>query len=272
MEEVSGDIPKEEKIHKLTRLLKSYGSAVIAYSGGTDSTLLTYLVKQALGVNHLAVTATSPTYTGEELKNAKAIAMRFGFNHAMVTTDELDDPQFAANPLDRCYHCKQHLFKIIGAMALQKGIKTILDGTNADDAHDFRPGRKAAQEWGVISPFAEAGLNKAEIRRLAKAKGLPNWNKPANACLASRIPFGTKIDPETLAKIEKGELFLAKLGIKKCRVRHHGDIARIEVPPRDFNKVVTRKAEIVKGISEAGYKFITLDLAGYQMGCFNPKR
>ena len=260
----------QEKEHRVVALLKGYGGAAIAYSGGTDSALLTLLAKEALGDKHLAVTAASQTYTGAELQQAKDIAKRFGFNHLVVTTNELDDPQFTANPVDRCYHCKNHLLKIVHAVALQKGFKTILDGTNADDSRDFRPGRKAALEWGVNSPLAEAGLTKAEIRRIAKRKGLPNWNKPANACLASRVPYGTAINLDVLSRIEQAERALFKMGFKHYRVRHHGDIARIELPPDDLLQAVKQRTQIIKQIKSVGYKFVTLDLAGYQMGCFNP--
>ena len=261
----------KEKEKRLVSLLKGYGSAVIAYSGGTDSTLLALLAKRALGKDHLAVTASSQTYTTEELAQAKAIAKKHGFNHLVVTTDELDDPQFSANPVDRCYHCKNHLMKIIHAVALQRGFKTVLDGTNADDGGDFRPGRKAAQEWGVRSPLAEAGLTKAEIRKISQRLGLTTWNKPANACLASRVPYGTAISADVLSRIEKAERALAKMGFKQFRVRHHGDIARIELLPADLAKAMKQRTRILQHVKNAGYTFVTLDLAGYQMGCFNPK-
>ncbi|HTY08333.1 MAG TPA: ATP-dependent sacrificial sulfur transferase LarE [Candidatus Edwardsbacteria bacterium] len=260
----------KDKERKVLSLLKGYGSAVIAYSGGTDSTLLALLAKRALGNDHLAVTASSQTYTTEELAQAKAIARKFGFNHMIVTTDELDDPQFTANPVDRCYHCKNHLLKTVHAVALQKGFKAVLDGTNADDGSDFRPGRRAAQEWGVKSPLAEAGLTKAEVRKISRRLGLPNWDKPANACLASRLPYGTPISADVLSRIEQAERALRAMGFKQCRVRHHGDIARIELLAADIPKAINKRAQIIKQIKSAGYKFVTLDLAGYQMGCFNP--
>ena len=260
----------KQKLKKLNGLLKGYGSAVIAFSGGTDSTLLAVLAKQALGDKHLAITAVSPTYAAEEKGFARTMGRELQLNHAIIETDELDDMKFAANPVDRCYHCKNHLFKILSSVAFQKGFRNILDGTNADDGADFRPGRKAALEWEVKSPLAEAGLTKAEIRKTARQMGLPNWHKPANACLASRIPYGTQIDAGTLAKIEKAERALSALGFAKLRVRHHGDVARIEVLPADFAKMIKRKTAIVKKVRQAGYKFVTLDLCGYQMGCFNP--
>ncbi len=258
------------KENKLIALLKSYGSAVVAYSGGTDSTLLALLAKEALGDKHLAVTAASPTYTSAELLQAKAIAKQFGLNLQVVTTDELADPKFTANPVDRCYHCKNHLLKIVHAVALQRGFTTVLDGSNADDGRDYRPGRKAVREWGVNSPLAEAGLTKAEIRRIAKRKKLPNWNKPANACLASRVPYGTVISADVLSRIERAERVLSKMGFRHHRVRHHGEVARIELPPAAISAAVKNRERIVRRINAAGYKFVTLDLAGYQMGCFNP--
>ncbi|MCU0608133.1 MAG: ATP-dependent sacrificial sulfur transferase LarE [Candidatus Edwardsbacteria bacterium] len=263
-------VPLKGKENKLITLLKSYGSAVIAYSGGTDSTLLAVLAKEALGDKHLAVTAASPTYTSAELKQAKAIAKQFGLNLQVVTTDELDDPTFTANPVDRCFHCKNHLLKIVHEVALQRGFTAVLDGTNADDGRDYRPGRKAVEGWGVNSPLAEAGLTKAEIRRIAKRKKLPNWNKPANACLASRVPYGTVISADVLSRIERAERALFKMGFRHHRVRHHGDIARIELPPADLPKAIKRRAQLIRQVKTAGYKFVTLDLAGYQMGCFNP--
>lgn len=260
----------EDKERKVLSLLKGYGSAVVAYSGGTDSTLLAVLAKRALGKNHLAVTASSQTYTAGELASARAVARRYGLNHAVVATDELRDPLFAANPTDRCYHCKRHLLETVAAIAQRRGIRCILDGTNADDAGDYRPGRKAALEFGVKSPLLEAGLTKADIRRISKRLGLPTWSKPANACLASRVPYGTRIDTETLDRIGKAERALARMGFTQYRVRHHGEIARIELPPADLAKAVRHRARILKQVRAAGYRFATLDLAGYQMGCFNP--
>jgi pyridinium-3,5-biscarboxylic acid mononucleotide sulfurtransferase len=260
------------KLARLQKLLASYGSAAVAYSGGVDSSLLALLAKEALDENHLAVTAASQTYTAGELKQAKAIARKFGINLLVLKTDEINDPKFSSNPTDRCYHCKKHLFDAIRSVAAQKGIKYILDGSNADDASDFRPGRRAAEERGIKSPLLEAGLTKNEIRKIAKSKGLPNWDHPANACLASRIPYGVRIDAATLKQIEKAERSLAELGLKTYRVRHHGQVARIEADPGEFDKIIRNRTKLASAIKMAGYKFAALDLTGYQTGCFNPAK
>jgi len=260
----------KKKLERLQKLLASYGSAAVAYSGGVDSSLLALLAKEMLASKHLAVTAVSQSYTPGEMKQARAIAGKFGIKLLVLKTDEINDPKFNANPLDRCYHCKNHLFRAIRSVASKKGLKHILDGTNADDLSDFRPGRRAAEEWGVKSPFVEAGLTKSEIRKIARQKGLPNWDHPANACLASRIPYGVKIDAGVLKQVEKAEKVLAGLGLKKTRVRHHGLVARIEADPKEFGKILKNKVKLAAKIKTAGYKFVTLDLLGYQTGCFNP--
>ncbi|MBI4726087.1 ATP-dependent sacrificial sulfur transferase LarE [candidate division TA06 bacterium] len=262
----------KDKLLRLQKILSSYGSAAIAYSGGVDSSLLALLVREALGNKHLAVTAVSQSYTPGEMKQARAIARKFGIKLLALKTDELNDPKFNSNPTDRCYHCKKHLFKAIKSIASKKGIKYILDGTNADDVHDFRPGRRAAEERGIKSPFVEVGMTKAEIRMIAKQKGLPNWDHPANACLALRIPYGVKIDAAVLKQVEKAEEALAELGLKKYRVRHHGQVARIEVDSKEFAKIIKNKIKLTNKIKAAGYQFVTLDLLGYQTGCFNPKK
>lgn len=262
-------MPLAEKAERLDSIIRGYGRAAVAFSGGADSTLLAVVCHDVLGREFLAVTATSPIHPSGELSAAKAVARSSRFEHLVVETDELGVSSFAANRPDRCYHCKRHIFSNIGKIARERGIGTIFDGNNADDLLAVRPGRKAAEEMGVRSPLAEAGLTKAEIRMLLRRRGLPNWNMPAEACLATRVPYGTRITEEVLDRVRKAEGSLAKLGLKSFRVRHHGDVARIELRPQDMSTAVGQRRLIAARIKAAGYKFITLDLAGYQMGCYD---
>jgi uncharacterized protein len=261
----------KQKIEKVQKQLQEYQKVIIAYSGGIDSTLLALLAKETLAENHLAVTADSHTYSDIELAKAKKLSRALGFNHIIIKTDEFSDSQFLANPFERCYYCKNHLFKKITEIARLKGYSHILDGNNADDGRDFRPGRRAAADWSVKSPLAEAGLTKDEIRKIARHKGLPNWNTSANSCLASRIPYGIRITEGALKRIEASEEYLKSLGMEKIRVRCHDDIARIEVEQKDFDKILTKSKLINARLKKIGFKFVSLDLGGYQMGCFNPK-
>lgn len=258
-----------EKADRLKSIIRGYGRAAVAFSGGADSTLLAVLCHDILGEGLLAVTAASPIHCPDDLKNAKASARRSGFEHLVIETGELRNRSFVANPADRCYHCKRHIFSKIGKAVRKRGIGTILDGTNADDLKTIRPGHRAAKEMGVRSPLAEAGLTKAEIRILLKRRGLPNWDKPAEACLATRVPYGTRITAGVLDTVRKAERALAGMGFEAFRVRHHGDIARIELRPQDMAMAVRNRRLVAKMIKAAGYKFAAVDLAGYQMGCFD---
>ena len=263
------EAPKQQLLRSL---LKSYGKAAIGFSGGVDST---FLLREAVDVlgrdNALAVIADTPTLPRRELEEALRMAEQMDAQVCVVRPDELADPTYAANPPDRCYFCKRHVFSAIRDAAAAQGFTVVLDGTNADDAHDVRPGRRASGELGVKSPLAEAGVTKQEIREWSARAGLPTARKPAMACLASRIPYGTQITREALAQIENAEAALHGLGFPHCRVRHHGDTARIEVPEADIGRLLdpSLRQQAAQAVKAAGYRFAALDLLGYRMGNMN---
>ncbi|MFH1227681.1 MAG: ATP-dependent sacrificial sulfur transferase LarE [Planctomycetota bacterium] len=259
----------ESKYQKLQDILCSYGSVVIAYSGGVDSTFLAYVANQALGNKALNVTAVSGTYPESEHREAVTLAKQFGINHIVIRTDELHRPEFSANPPDRCYWCKQELFKKLKSIADKENIRFIADGSTVSDGADYRPGRRAACELEVKSPIAQAGLTKEEVRQLSQKLGIPTWDKPAYACLASRIPYGENITESKLRRVEKAENYISSLGFKTLRVRSHKNIARIEVPPEQFGPVIELRDRIIAELSALGYDYVTLDLEGYRSGSMN---
>jgi len=265
------DDTRIEKFNTLKRMLRDIGGLAIAFSGGVDSTFLAAAAYRELDNMVLAVTAVSPLYPAHEQREAAKLAEQIGIRHEMVVSDELDVPGFAENPPDRCYLCKSELFAVVRKVAEKHGIVRIADGTNADDESDFRPGRRAAAEYGVHSPLLEAGLTKEDIRELSRQMGLPTAEKPAFACLASRFPYGSRITREKLAAIGVLETELRAMGFSQFRARHHGDIARIEVGPDEIERLCARDARdrMVAAGKKAGFFYVALDLEGYRTGSMN---
>lgn len=262
---------REKKWEQLLSLLREMRLAVIAFSGGVDSSLLLAAASEAMGPNLIAVTAVSETYPPGELAHAREFAQALGIRHRVLPTDELANEAFALNAPDRCYHCKKELFARLRAIAELEGIPYILDGSNRDDLADRRPGRRAAEEFSVRSPLIEAGLTKTEVRELARARSLPVWDKPSLACLSSRIPYGTRITAERLRTIHAAETVLHARGFRQVRVRHHGETARIEIEPREFGRLLADDAlpEIAGSIKQLGFRYVCLDLEGYRTGSMN---
>ncbi len=261
----------ERKWDHLKALLHDMQAAVLAYSGGVDSSLLLKAASEVMGSRLIAVTAVSETYPAGELSAAVEFARSLGVRHHVLQTEELASELFVRNTPDRCYHCKKELFEKLRQTAGKEGISTVIEGSNTDDLKDYRPGRKAAQELFVRSPLVEAGISKAEVRELARALNLSVWDKPSLACLSSRIPYGMRITPEILKTIEFAENKLRDLGFRQVRVRHHGETARIELSRADFSRLLNDEmvAEITRTLKKLGYTYVCLDLEGYRTGSMN---
>ena len=262
----------EEKYQRLQRILTDLGSVVIAFSGGVDSTFLLKAATETLGPSRvLAVIAVSESYPEREKEEAIHLAEEIGAPYRLIHTKELSDPRYANNPSNRCFYCKDELFSRLSEIAREMGYAHVLDGTNQDDVGDYRPGIAAAKRLGVRSPLLEAGLTKADIRALSRHMGLPTWNKPAAACLASRIPYNTRITSEMLRQVDAAEQCLFDLGFRIVRVRHHGEIARIEVAPSEIARLAQPEVRevVVSRLKALGYKYVTLDLTGYRTGSLN---
>src|SRR4029453_8009885 len=254
----------------LERTLSSLGSVVVAYSGGVDSAYLAFVAGRTLGDRAWAVTADRASYPERPRAMAIQIAERFGLRHEIIRTHEIDRPEYRANPVDRCYYCKHELYTELSRIAAERRA-TVVDGNNADDRGDYRPGRQAAREFSVRSPLDEVNLTKDEIRELSRQAGLPTWDEPASACLSSRIPFHTEVTDEKLRTIERGEEALRALGFRVFRVRHHDARARIETARDEMARALEPEtaAAIVRALKDAGYKYVSLDLQGYRMGSLN---
>jgi len=271
---VTTEAVADTKLARLQALIREIGPAIVAFSGGVDSTFVAAVAFDVLGERALAITGVSPSIPPSEVEEAKALAQQIGIGHELINTREMDDPDYVKNNPDRCFHCKDELYSRLGAIASKRGFAAVLDGCNLDDTGDFRPGRRAAAQHGVRSPLHEAGLTKTEIRELSRERSLPTWDKPAMACLSSRIPYGTPVTVEALSSVDQAEAYLRSLGLRQLRVRHHvvpsGDaIARIETDEAGIETLVAQRSEISERLKVLGYLYVTLDLAGYRTGSMN---
>jgi uncharacterized protein len=271
---LGGSQQSNEKEAALLGLLAAWPAVIIAYSGGVDSAYLAWAATQALGRQALCVTADSPSYPERHRALALRIAADFAFHHEIIRTNEMASPDYRANPANRCYFCKHELYTHLSQIARERGIPTIADGSNADDRGDYRPGRQAAREFGVVSPLDAVGLTKAEIRELSRRAGLPTWDEPASACLSSRIPYFSEVTESKLRMIEQAEAVLRELGFRVCRVRHHGEedpIARLEIGRDEMARALEPEVAdaIDVALRELGYRHVTIDLRGYRLGSLN---
>jgi pyridinium-3,5-biscarboxylic acid mononucleotide sulfurtransferase len=270
-EQTTNFLSAEAREQQLRALLRSYGSVIVAFSGGVDSAYLAYLAHSELGERALAVTGDSASYPTFQRELAERLTQQFGIRHEIIFTEEFNDTNYVSNPPNRCYFCKSELYSKLNRFAEARGFKVICDGTNADDVGDYRPGRQAARELQVRSPLLECGMSKAEIRQMSQRAGLPTWDEPASACLSSRVPYGQMVTIEKLSAVDKAESALRSMGFRQVRVRHHDEIARIEISeaelPRALNSETAKKMSAA--LKAFGFKYVTLDLEGYRTGSLN---
>jgi uncharacterized protein len=261
----------EEKEQRLRSLVRSYDSLIVAFSGGADSAYLAYVAHNELGERALAVTGDSASYPTFQRELADRLTKQFGIPHEIVFTEEFEDTNYTSNPPNRCYYCKNELYAKLAELAQTRGFAIICDGSNADDVGDYRPGRQAAREIGVQSPLEECGLTKAEIRELSRRRGLPTWNEPASACLSSRVPYGQVVTIEKLSMVDKAEIALKELGFRQVRVRHHGEVARIEVAEEELPRALDSEmaGRMSAALKALGFRYVALDLEGYRTGSLN---
>lgn len=264
-------LSSSEKESLLKQRLSEFPSLIVALSGGADSAYLAWAAQGVMGERALSVTALSPSYSAHDRAIVEDFVLRLGVRHEFIETHEMENPKYRANAADRCYFCKDELFSVLDAMAQERGFAAIAYGVNADDTLDFRPGHRAATEHRVLAPLLDAGLHKHEIRLLSERAGLPTWDRPASACLASRVPYGTEVTPERLALIERGEAALRELGFRQFRVRLHDKLARVEIAPEEMARALSPEmaAAISARLKGAGFTFVALDLEGYRQGSLN---
>jgi pyridinium-3,5-biscarboxylic acid mononucleotide sulfurtransferase len=261
----------EEKERQLLEKLAEIPSLIVALSGGADSAYLAWAAQRALGTRALSVTALSPSYSAHDRNIVEDFVRAQNIRHQFVETREMENPAYRANAADRCFYCKDELFSVLDALALQRGFTATAYGVNADDTLDFRPGHRAAKEHRVLAPLLDVGMRKSEIRALSQRAGLPTWDRPASACLASRVPYGTEVTPERLALVERGEAALRSLGFRQFRVRLHDKLARVEIAPDEMPRALSpdMAATIAKELKAAGFAYVSLDLEGYRQGSLN---
>jgi pyridinium-3,5-biscarboxylic acid mononucleotide sulfurtransferase len=258
----------DEKLSAVRSQIEQLPSVIVAFSGGADSALLAWLANDLLGRRAMSVTAVSPSLAGDEARDCRELAEEWGLQWRAVTTHEMERAAYRTNDVDRCYHCKTELMDVLGPTAAEMGAVVLL-GVNLDDLDDHRPGQRAAVEHGARFPFVEAGLSKADVRAASKALGLRTWDKPAAACLASRVPYGTEVSVGVLSQVDRAEAALRRLGFGQLRVRHYGDTARLEVPLDDFDSLLAHREAVLAAVSAQGYRYVTLDLAGFRSGNLN---